>query len=142
MRNDSPQRAMEQWVGLMRAWVDMWAGFLPGSSAGPWQNPWLQPFQPATTTAVPAQNVAVKVRVSSPVAAEVNANLITGDWQELTIDAPGLSGLSIGREAGGVVVALQVDAGQHPGQYRGTIKCGTRIVGDVTVRILARPAGL
>lgn len=161
MKNDTPNYGsgsnpwsamtvpMEQWMGLMRAWTEMWAGFLPGSSAGPWQNPWLQQWGMGTTGAQPqqaaqrasAQSIALKVRVSSAVAAEVNACLLDGsDCMALTVDVPSLRGVTIGYESGGVVLVVNVEASQAPGEYRGTVKDGSRIVGNVLVRILARPA--
>ena len=111
--------------------------FFPGMRGGPWPNPWQQPYA-GGNMGFPGSSVlpSLSVCVTSQRRAEVGANLTAGaEYGSLTADVPGLSGLSITREAGTVQVNLEVGVGQPSGYFKGCIRAGGREVGSLTVTI-------
>ena len=139
----APNGPMEPWAAAVRAWTEMWMTAFAPAMRGQWPNPWQpQPPWPGQSAAPPSTHAAtsappsVSVRVASRRRTEVEANLTSSaEYGLLVADVPGLSGLSISRETGRVLVSLEVADQQPSGHFHGCIRAGGGEVGHFAVTI-------
>ena len=122
---------IEQWVTAVRAWTDMWSALVLGGTPCGTPQSWMGGMGFAGATPPLVVRVAAHGRQ-----AEVTANLTpAAACGQLTVDVPGLDGLSIFRENGKVCVGLQVGPEERNGKYVGIIKADGREVGTLSVTI-------
>lgn len=138
----------EQWMMVMRTWVDIWSSFIPRGWPPP-QDPWNSySAAPPTTTAAP---IAVSVRVNPDRHATVSVRLNPGaDMLELVADplharlAPephiDPSSITFTTQPGSVSVAVDIPEEVPSGPYAGNIRstADNTIVGLLTVTIDAQ----
>jgi hypothetical protein len=129
--------ATEQWMTAMRAWGQVWSGFVPEA----WMQQGMNPF---ANNGGGASTVSVKVSSARPVEVVAIVNpgpdalqLVSEPLLAQGFPAPPIEPPSIGREAGVLRVSVNVEAQQPAGRYSGVVRKKTDglIAGELIVVI-------
>ncbi len=145
---------MEQWMSVMRVWVDAWTNLVPGMAQAGFPGAGFafgQQDKPAPANPQ-SSPTALTIKVTSAKPTEIIANLQPGsDGMGLRADplaalgfsAAALDQVAFTRENGRLVMAVVIPGGQPAGAYRGTVRriADSAPMGDMLVVISDPPAG-